>query len=114
MNKTHQEKRIVYEDKNILKDGIKSKYCAQKVKKHNIKKDEESDFSSQEETEDGKFGWEVYGSHYLKIKIKPGEKIIFTVPLENNVAKLHEQKLNYKILPEETPLEEVLKILCLQ
>ena len=77
-HKTHQEERIVYEDKNLLKDDIQSKYCAKKVKQHNIK-DEESGHKSQEETEDGKLGWEVYGSHYLKIKIKLGEKIILAV-----------------------------------
>jgi hypothetical protein len=117
----------VYEDSNLTKEQISSKYCALKVTPWKEKQTEGSDFISQVEKE-GQLGWNIESYHDVEQFIAP-KKWDFSVPLNNKIVKLHKKKLVFlktsQFIPDDTDgvestgkggvtLEEFLKIICLQ
>ena len=117
----------VYEDSNLTKEQISSKYCALKVTPWKEKQTEGSDFISQVEKE-GQLGWNIESYHGVE-KVIPPKKWDFSVLLNNNIVKLHKKKLVFlktsQFIPDDTDevkytgksgvtLEEFLKIICLQ
>ena len=117
----------VYEDTNLTKEQISSKYCALKVTPWKEKQTEGNEFVSQVEKE-GQLGWNIESYHDAEPVIAP-KKWDFSVPLKNNIVKLHKKKLVFlkisQFIPDDidevkitrkggVTLGEFLKIICLQ